>query len=349
MLCALEVKTCYSILNSLNRIDILTKKAKEMGYSSLTITDLNNMFGVYEFYLACLNNDIKPIIGMEVKTNQDNFILIAKNNNGYRNLIKIATIISDREITFDDLKTYSKDIILIIPYSSYNEKITNFFDEYYIGYTSVEERDKVKDKGVLITDISYIEKNDYKYLDYLLMIKDDKKLGEMELNTYTGKHLLDKEEFNNLTNDIVRSNMKYICDECNVTFEKRDGLLPIYNKDVDSFEYLNSLCNKGLNKRLSGNISKEYQDRLNYELDVINKMGFCDYFLVVWDYVKYAKFNNILVGPGRGSAAGSLVSYCLGITDVDPIKYDLLFERFLNPERVTMPDIDIDFDSEKGD
>lgn len=181
------------------------------------------------------------------------------------------------------------------------------------------------------------------------MIKDDKKLGEMELNTYTGKHLLDKEEFNNLTNDIVRSNMKYICDECNVTFEKRDGLLPIYNKDVDSFEYLNSLCNKGLNRRLSGNVSKEYQDRLNYELDVINKMGFCDYFLVVWDYVKYAKFNNILVYPGRGSAAGSLVSYCLGITDVDPIKYDLLFERFLNPERVTMPDIDIDFDSEKGD
>ena len=346
MLCALEVKTCYSILSSLNRIDILTKKAKEMGYSSLAITDLNNMFGVYEFYLACLNNDIKPIIGMEVKTNQDNFILIAKNNNGYRNLIKIATIISDREITFDDLKIYSKDIILIIPYSSYNEKITNFFDEYYIGYTSIEERDKVKDKGVLITDISYIEKND-KYLDYLLMIKDDKKLGEMELNTYTGKHLLDKEEFNNLTNDIVRSNMKYICDECNVTFEKRDGLLPIYNKDVDSFEYLNSLCNKGLNRRLSGNVSKEYQDRLNYELDVINKMGFCDYFLVVWDYVKYTKFNNILVGPGRGSAAGSLVSYCLGITDVDPIKYDLLFERFLNPERVTMPDIDIDFDSEK--
>ena len=345
MLCALEVKTCYSILSSLNRIDILTKKAKDMGYSSLAITDLNNMFGVYEFYLACLNNDIKPIIGMEVKTNQDNFILIAKNNNGYRNLIKIATIISDREITFDDLKIYSKDIILIIPYSSYNEKITNFFDEYYIGYTSVEERDKVKDNGVLITDISYIEKNDYKYLDYLLMIKDDKKLGEMELNTYVGKHLL--EEFNNLTNDSVRSNMKYICDECNVTFEKREGLLPIYDKNVNSFEYLNNLCNKGLNKRQAGNVTKEYQDRLNYELDVINKMGFCDYFLVVWDYVKYAKFNNILVGPGRGSAAGSLVSYCLGITDVDPIKYDLLFERFLNPERVTMPDIDIDFDSEK--
>ena len=348
MLCALEVKTCYSILSSLNRIDILTKKAKEIGYSSLAITDLNNMFGVYEFYLACLNNDIKPIIGMEVKTNQDNFILIAKNNNGYRNLIKIATIISDREITFDDLKIYSKDIILIIPYSSYNEKITNFFDEYYIGYTSVEERDKVKDKGVLITDISYIENiKGNANNNYLLMIKDDKKLGEMELNTYTGKHLLDKEEFNNLTNDIVRSNMKYICNECNVTFEKIDELLPIYNKDVDSFKYLNSLCNKGLNKRLSGNVSKEYQDRLNYELDVINKMGFCDYFLVVWDYVKYAKFNNILVGPGRGSAAGSLVSYCLGITDVDPIKYDLLFERFLNPERVTMPDIDIDFDSEK--
>ena len=110
---------------------------------------------------------------------------------------------------------------------------------------------------------------------------------------------------------------------------------------------MTNLCNKGLNKRLNGNVSEIYQKRLNYELDVINRMGFCNYFLVVWDYVKYAKFNNILVGPGRGSAAGSLVSYSIGITEIDPIKYDLLFERFLNPERVTMPDIDVDFDSEK--
>ena len=347
MLCALEVKTCYSILSSLNRIDILTKNAKELGYSSLAITDINNMFGVYEFYLACKNNNIKPIIGMEIKDDQENFILIAKNNDGYKNLIKLATIVSDRDINYDDLNTYSKNIILIMPYKCYNDKIVNIFDDYYIGYSSLEDKNKIQDNGVLITDISYIEKDDYKYLDYLMMIKNDKKLGEMELNTYIGKHLVDSSEFYNLTDEKVRNNMKNICDKCNVSFEKREGLLPIYDKNIDSFEYLSNLCNKGLNKRLLGNVTSEYQTRLNYELDIIKKMGFCDYFLVVWDYVKYAKFNNILVGPGRGSAAGSLVSYSIGITDVDPIKYDLLFERFLNPERVTMPDIDIDFDSEK--
>ena len=111
------------------------------------------------------------------------------------------------------------------------------------------------------------------------------------------------------------------------------------------------LCKLGLNKRLSGlNVnSKEYVDRLFYELDVINKMGYCDYFLIVYDFVKYAKKNNVLVGPGRGSAPGSLVAYCLGITDIDPIKYDLLFERFLNPERITMPDIDVDFPDNRRD
>ena len=347
MLCALQVKTCYSILSSLNRIDDLTKRAKEMGYSSLAITDVNNMFGVYEFYLSCLNNGIKPIIGMEVKSSFDDYILIAKNNDGYKNLIKIATIISDRNISFEEIKSYSKDIILIMPISSYNKDVIDIFDEYFIGYSNKNEIKDNREKCVAITDICYIDNDDYKYIDYLTMIRDDKKLGEMELNNYKGKHLLSKNEFDFLTNDDILSNMEYIVQNSNVSFEKRDGLLPIYDENINSFEYLSSLCNKGLKKRLANNVTDVYQERLNYELDVINKMGFCDYFLVVWDYVKYAKFNNILVGPGRGSAAGSLVSYCLGITDVDPIKYDLLFERFLNPERVTMPDIDIDFDSEK--
>ena len=347
MLCALQVKTCYSILSSLNRIDDLTKRAKEMGYSSLAITDVNNMFGVYEFYLSCLNNGIKPIIGMEVKSSFDDYILIAKNNDGYKNLIKIATIISDRNISFEEIKSYSKDIILIMPISSYNKDVIDIFDEYFIGYSNKNEIKDNREKCALITDICYIDNDDYKYIDYLTMIRDDKKLGEMELNNYKGKHLLSKNEFDFLTNDDILSNMEYIVQNSNVSFEKRDGLLPIYDENINSFEYLSSLCNKGLKKRLANDVTDVYQERLNYELDVINKMGFCDYFLVVWDYVKYAKFNNILVGPGRGSAAGSLVSYCLGITDVDPIKYDLLFERFLNPERVTMPDIDIDFDSEK--
>lgn len=349
MIYALEVKTSYSLLSSLNKIDKLTEKAKNLGYFSLAITDSNNMFGAYEFYLSCKKNGIKPIIGLEVYDSNRKFILLAKNNDGYKNLIKLTTLLSEREITNDDLKIYSDNLILIMPYSyyDYDKEITSIFNDYFIGYSTLEEKNSINDRKVFINDVSYLEKDDYKYLDYLIMIRDEKKLGEMELGTLGGKHLLSIVEFDYLVDGEVKSNMEYISNTCNVTMEYRDGLLPKYDSQIDAFSYLKNLCNKGLNKRLSGNVPIEYKNRLEYELDVINKMGFCDYFLVVWDYVKYAKFNGILVGPGRGSAAGSLVSYSIGITDVDPIKYDLLFERFLNPERVTMPDIDIDFDSEK--
>lgn len=347
MLTALEVKTSYSILSSLNRIDKLTEKASELGYFSLAITDTNNMFGVYEFYLSCKKNNIKPIIGMKVVTDNDKFILLAKNNDGYSNLIKLSTIISERNIELDDLIRYKDNLIVIMPYNNYNEKIVNIYDEYFTGYNNMDDRVNITDNPVFISDVSYLDKDDYKYLDYLIMIRDDKKLGEVELNTYRGKHLINQDEFDIITDDIVQKNMKYIVDNCNVTLECQDELLPVYDENIDEYEFLKNLCYKGINKRLNGNVTDEYKNRLDYELDVINKMGFCNYFLVVWDYVKYAKFNNILVGPGRGSAAGSLVSYSIGITDVDPIRYDLLFERFLNPERVTMPDIDIDFDSEK--
>jgi DNA polymerase-3 subunit alpha len=343
----LQVKTSYSILSSLNRIDKLTEEAGKMGYFSLAITDTNNMFGVYEFYLECKKNNIKPIIGMEIVNYSDRFILLCKNNNGYNNLIKLSTIISERNIELEDLIKYKDNLILIMPYDSYNENIVNIYCECFIGYSKIENKNRIVGKHVFISDVSYMDIDDYKYLDYLVMIRDDKKLGEILLGTYKGKHLLSKDEFDYLVDEEVLDNMKYIIDNCNVTLEYKDGLLPIYDKDINEYEFLKNLCYKGINKRLNGNVTEEYKTRLDYELDVINNMGFSNYFLVVWDYVKYAKFNNILVGPGRGSAAGSLVSYSIGITDVDPIKYDLLFERFLNPERVTMPDIDIDYDSEK--
>ena len=179
------------------------------------------------------------------------------------------------------------------------------------------------------------------------MIDEDKKLGNYELNKHKGKHLLSLDEFNMVVDDKVINNFKYIVDNCNIEIGYTKNLLPVYNDSIDAYSYLCELCNKGLNKRLNNDVPDKYRKRLDYELGVIKQMGFCNYFLIVWDYVKYAKLNDILVGPGRGSAAGSLVSYTLGITDIDPIKYDLLFERFLNPERISMPDIDIDFDSEK--
>ena len=347
---ALQVKTSYSILESLNDISKLVSKASDLGYTSLSITDNCNLFGVMEFYLECKKYNIKPIIGMEISINEHKFLLYAINELGYKKLIKISTELS--EDNFDIFSLNDTDnLVLVMPYSYFNKEIFDMFKYNYIGYSCLEERKLIEEcyKCVFINDVSYLEKGDYKYLDYLHMIKEGKVLGEYELNTHIGKHLLSYDEVISLSfkEDIL--NTKEISYMCNLELSYKTGLMPVYDDNINSYEYLTMLCNKGLKKRLNNDVSDVYQERLDYELSVINNMGFCDYFLVVWDYVKYAKFHNILVGPGRGSAAGSLVSYTLGITDIDPIKYDLLFERFLNPERVTMPDIDIDFDNEKID
>ena len=343
----LQVKTSYSILSSLNDIKKLVSLAKEYGYSSLAITDENNMFGVMEFYLECQKNNIKPIIGIELTVFDTILLLYAKNKDGYKNLIKLATIKSDREITDDDLINYKDNLILVMPYSTFDEKRYNIYEDRYIGYSKKEDSDKISDRKVFINDIKYLYPSDSKYLDYITMIKDGKILGEYELNTHLTNYLLEPSEVTSLSNNIDIENTFNIAKNCNLELTYTSDLLPIYDPNIDSRQYLYDLSHKGLNRRLNNNVSKEYLDRLEKELQVIDEMGFNDYFLIVYDYVLYAKKNNILVGPGRGSAAGSLVSYTLGITDIDPIKYNLLFERFLNKERVTMPDIDIDFDANK--
>ena len=346
-LTALQVKTSYSILNSLNDIKKLVNLAVSYGYQSLAITDEDNMFGVMEFYQECLKNNLKPIIGLELKVDDYHLLLYAKNNEGYKNLIKLSTTKSVRNITYEDLTKYKDNLILIMPFSSYNQSLFDIYHEKFVGYTTNEEKVQIKTKKVFINNVSYLNPEDHIYLDYANMIKNGKILGEYELNKNTGKYLPRKEEIINISSEEDLANMAYIIDNCNVTITYQDGLLPIYDKSINSKEYLSNLSMKGLNKRLNGNVPKEYLDRLEKELSVIDKMGFNDYFLIVYDYVLYAKKHHILVGPGRGSAAGSLVSYTLGITDIDPLKYNLLFERFLNVERVTMPDIDIDFDALK--
>ena len=341
----LQVKTSYSLLSSLNNIEKLVSLAKNLGYTSLAITD-SNMFGTIEFYKCCLKHQIKPIIGLELTISDSIIILYAKNELGYKTLIKLSTLASERNLKIDDLQDFV-NVVLVMPFQSFNEKIFNIFENKYIGYSNQSEKECIKHPKVFISNVLYLNKNDYQYLDYLYMIRDGKVLGEFELNTYKGHHLLSKEEIIKIADEEDIQNSKHISDICNVEIKYTKNLQPLYKEGIDEFQYLTNLCQKGLNKRLNNNIEKKYQDRLNYELSVINKMGFCNYFLVVYDYVKYAKKNNILVGPGRGSAPGSLVAYTLGITEIDPIKYNLLFERFLNPERVTMPDIDIDFDSNK--
>lgn len=344
---ALQIKTSYSILNSVIKIKELVNQAVSYGYTSLAITDEGNMFGVMEFYLECNKNNIKPIIGIELKVDTSTLLLYAKNLQGYKNIIKLSTIISERSLTNEDLIKYRDNLILIMPFSSFQEEIYNLYEERFIGYKNLTEREQIHDKKVLITDVAYLNKKDDIYLDYLKMIREGLTMGEYVFGENTQRHLLTKEEILELSTEEDILNTTYIAKNCTLTLEYTPDLLPVYDSQINSREYLFNLANKGLRKRLQNEVPKNYQDRLNHELKVIDEMGFNDYFLIVYDYVLYAKKNNILVGPGRGSAAGSLVSYTLGITDIDPIKYNLLFERFLNKERVTMPDIDIDFDATK--
>lgn len=337
----LYIKTENSLLSSLIKIDELIKFAKSYNYKALSIVD-NNMFGVMEFYKKCLQNDIKPIIGLEVKLD-NNLVLYAKNYNGYKNLLKISTIMSESKVDINILEKYSSDLICVIPfnYRFIYDELNKMFQNVFISYKNKEEYDLInKDISIYMNETLYLQKKDSNYLKYLIAIRDGKKIDEV--NILGDNHLLLPEEIKNYD---FNSNNQKILDMCNLKIELHKDLLPIYEcpNNLDAYSYLKELCQDGMRKRFGSSVGKVYIDRLKYELNIINKMGFCNYFLVVYDYVKYAKEHGILVGPGRGSAAGSLVSYLLNITTIDPIKYNLLFERFLNPERVTMPDIDIDF------
>ena len=246
----LRVKTSYSILSSLNNIQKIVSLAKEYGYMSLAITDENNMFGVMEFYLECKKNNIKPIIGIELTISNTILLLYSKNIDGYKNLIKLATIKSDRELTYDDLSKYKDNLILVMPYSNYDESIYNIYEDKYIGYSSQEEYSKIEDKKVLINDIKYLYKKDSTYLDYLEMIKDGKILGEYELNTHTFNHLLNKEEVNELLKDIDIDYTKTISDSCNLELTYTSGLLPVYDPNIDSKKFLYDLSHRNQRERL---------------------------------------------------------------------------------------------------
>ncbi len=352
----LQVKTDYSLLSSTVSIKKLIKKCLEYNIKNIAVTD-TSLTSAMEFYNECIKNNIKPIIGLEINvTDKDEknktILLYAKNMNGYKNLCKLSTIISERKVTGKDLIEYKNDLVCIIPYlsSSIYSVLKKIYKNIFIGYSNKLERNNLLNlkNTVFINNVLYLEKDDGKYLNYAYMIRDGKKESETELKKFYNNHLMTYEEVCNTTRDVKNTNI--IADLCNLTFEKsKVAHLPKYRENNDEYKYLTNLCILGLKKRLNNKISEKYTTRLKYELEVINKMGFCNYFLIVYDYVKYSKSHDILVGPGRGSAAGSLVSYSLGITDIDPLKYDLLFERFLNPERVTMPDIDIDFQFDKRD
>ena len=346
MYTSLYVKTNYSILSSLITIDKYIDYAKLNNLTSLAITD-DNMYGVMEFYKKCKLNNIKPIIGLELSINNNTLLLYAKDYDGYKTLLKLSSIKSCRDLLINDIEMYHKSVIGIVPidYLDFYNEVKNIIDDLYLGYKDkLEEKDalQVTNNVVFIRESLYIEEKEKDYLKYLYLIKDGKTISDDVLYEVE-KHELNIKDIYELTSNSSLFNTNRISDKCTLEINKSKALLPSFKKDnMTSSEYLKQLATFGLNKRLNG-IPNNYLDRLNYELDIIDKMGFSDYFLVVYDFIKYAKKNNILVGPGRGSAVGSLVCYSIGITEIDPLKYDLLFERFLNPERVTMPDIDTDF------
>lgn len=344
-------KSNYSLLSSLLKIDDLINYAKKNNIQSIALTDVN-MFGTMEFIKKCEKNNINPIVGLELILEDLNIILYSKNYNGYKSLIKLATLQSEKILEIDDLKKYNNDVIAIIEYK-YLEKymqLTDIYEELYLGYANKKEEKEAKlltENIVFFRQSLYLEKKNEDLLYYLYLIRDGKTISDD--TEYDIKNF--ELEINNIltlsSNEGLINTLK-IADSCKIQFPFAKILLPKFECDNPS-KYLFNLCKTGLSKRMNGSVPNNYKERLAYELKVIDDMGFSNYFLIVFDFIKFAKKSNILVGPGRGSAAGSLVAYSLGITEIDPLKYDLLFERFLNPARKTMPDIDIDFPDNKRD
>lgn len=344
-------KSNYSLLSSLLKIDDIIKYAKNNNISSISLTDVN-MYGTMEFIKKCRENDIKAIVGLNVILEKYNIVLLATSYQGYKSLIKLSTIQNERRVEEDDLKTYNADLVCLLPfeYKENIETLKKIYSNLYLGYKNKKEETEallLTPDIVFLRQNLYLNKTDSTYLPYLYRIRDGKTISE-ETDYDIDDHELNIENILELTDNKGLINTMKIADSCNLVFPKATNLLPIYECD-DPATYLFELCKAGLTKRCNGEIPQEYKSRLTYELKVINEMGFSNYFLVVYDFIKFAKKNKILVGPGRGSAAGSLVAYSLGITDIDPLKYDLLFERFLNPERKTMPDIDTDFPDNRRD
>ena len=332
------------MMKSLITVSSLIEKLKEESITACGICD-ENLYGVMEFYNTCLENQIKPIIGLEVEINNHPFYLYAKNYEGYRGLLKIHTKKEKNELGMIDIETYKENLNLVLLYTHIEAYATyaSHFPNLYIGYTTEYEKNNaylVTTKVVFCPDIKCFKRSNSDTLNMLTAIE------KVEPFAFIQKKEYEKNSWEYAQNEFIEeeSTSEFIR-EIDIQIPKNNRYIPKYDKAIeDSAIYLTSLAKKGLTKRCHGVVTKEYLSRLEYELSVIQKMGFADYFLIVYDYVLFAKKHGILVGAGRGSAVGSLVSYSLGITDVDPLEYHLLFERFLNPERVTMPDIDIDFE-----
>ncbi|MDD5065417.1 MAG: DNA polymerase III subunit alpha [bacterium] len=406
----LHTHSHYSLLDGLIKIPDLVQKARDLQFPAIALTDHGNMFGTLEFFKTCINEGVKPIIGLEayiapesrfikekISTSDEkqviahHLVLLAKNDEGYRNLLELSSYgylegfyyhpRIDREL----LAKHHKGLIAmsaclkgeIAYYITKNNLMHSrriayemkelFGEDFYleVQYHKIEEEKKVlksliglsKELNIPLVasnDVHYLTKDDYEAHEILLCIQTQKKMkdtdrfklstNEFDLKSYEDMVEIFKEVPEALQNTIA------IMDKCNLKIEFGGMKIPKYPvpEDITAHEFLENLAFRGLEKRY-GEVTDKLKEQLQYELDLVTKMKFINYFLIVWDYVNFCQKNDIMVGAGRGSAAGSLLAYTLGITDVDPVKYGLHFERFLNPERVSMPDIDIDFEDIQRD
>ena len=394
----LHLHSEYSLLDGSTRINLLPKRVKELGMDAVALTDHGNMYGAIAFYKACKDEGIKPILGCEVYVSEKDMtikdkinkrfhlILLAENNEGFKNIMKIVSIAFvdgyyykprvDKEV----LKKYAKGVIatsaclggevqrFILDRDleaaraaalEYREIFgeNNFFlelQDHGMPEQARVNRELVKlseDLNIPLTasnDVHYLNKDDAKSHDVLLCIQTGKTIKEENRMKFPSDefYLKSPDEMAALfpeNKDALENTVK-IAERCNVEIKFHEQHLPEFTvpEGYTHQGYLKKLATDGMYARYES-VTDEIKERFDFEFNTIKNMGFVDYFLIVWDFIRYARKHEIQVGPGRGSAAGSLISFCLGITDVDPLKFDLLFERFLNPERVSMPDIDIDF------
>ena len=397
----LHVHSEFSLLDGANRIKDLPVRAKELGMDAIALTDHGVMYGVIDFYKACKKEGIKPIIGCEVyvaprtrfdkEPNIDNkyyhLILLAKNNEGYKNLSKLVSIgFTDGyyykpRIDLEVLEKYHEGLICCsaclggaVPVAIKQDNMEEaesialwyknlFGEDYYLEIQSnhlpdqalvnqklVELSKKLDIPLVATNDAHYLKKEDAYNHEILLCIQTGKRMTDtdrmrFETDDFYIKSPEEMKEFFPYLPEAIENTVK-IAEKCNVEFEFGHTILPNYEVPSEfstHYDYFKKLCDDGMKERYGENLSEELKQRMEYELSVIKKMGYVDYFLIVWDFIHYAKTQGIPVGPGRGSGAGSIIAYAIGITDIDPIKYNLLFERFLNPERISMPDFDVDF------
>ncbi|MBQ9973171.1 MAG: DNA polymerase III subunit alpha [Firmicutes bacterium] len=405
----LHVHTEYSLLDGAAGIKNLIARTKELGMDSIAITDHGVMFGVIDFYKEAKANGIKPILGCEVYTaartrfdkdaerdkRQGHLVLLAKNNEGYKNLMKIVSagftegFYYKPRVDKELLKKYSEGIIALSAClaGDVQQKFLNgdyaggkkealdlleIFGEgnFYLELQDqgLEEEDRIlplmkqlhEETGipfVATNDVHYVNQEDAEAHDVLLCIQTVTNVDDENRMRFPNDqfYLKSEDEMRKLFSAIPEAcdNTSKIAEMCNVEIEFGKLHLPEFKAPdgKTNKEYLRELCEAGITERYGItrdgekhiSFGVDLYERLDYEFSVIEQMGYIEYFLIVWDFINYARQNEIMVGPGRGSAAGSIVAYVLKITDIDPARNGLIFERFLNPERVSMPDIDIDF------